>query len=101
MKLVIITANIDYEDEIKKLFSKNQIRDYSFQSVLGVSQNQSENLSSQWFVSEAIENDSFIYFCFINEIQSEKLFADIENFNSQDEFTSKIHIAILPIDKLN
>lgn len=101
MKLVVITANIDYEDAIKKLFLKTQVKNYSFQSVLGVSLNHDNNTQSNWFASEPVESDSYIYFCFVNDNQAIDLFESIEAFNLQDEFISKIHIAILPIDKLN
>lgn len=101
MKLVIITGSVAYEENIKAILKKTEVDAYSFQAVSGYLHAPEAISAANWFASDENETASILFYAFIKEEKSELLFTYINNFNKEQETSSHIHIALLPIEKSN
>lgn len=101
MKLIIITANKSFETEIKKILKQAKVSVYTHNDVNGFRDNSAEAIGTNWFGSESIENESVLFFAFVEEkfVTNTKMLVD--EFNRQQETDSRIHIAILNIEQSN
>lgn len=101
MKLIIITASKSFEQDIKKILKNAKVSVYTHNDVKGFRENGNSSIISNWFGSEMIENESVLFFAFVEEqfVTNTKMLVD--EFNSQQETDSRIHIAILNIEQSN
>lgn len=101
MKLLIITANIDFEREIKKVLKKSKIKSYTFQYVKGAHIETQETAEDNWFGGSDIETESVIFNVFVSKTHVDSVFDLIENINTKQEVYSKIHVVSIAIEKNN
>lgn len=101
MKLLLITAVSDFEKEIKQLLKKVNVKSYSYNNVKGVSNTTTEELNSNWFGAEHIENDSVVFYVFVDKEKVDHFFEQVDLFNSKLDSVSKIHLASFNIEKHN
>jgi hypothetical protein len=101
MKLLIITAVEAFEKEIKDLLKKSGVLSFSYQKVIGFRDVTEEALESNWFASEMNENESVLFYAFANENAVAKVFEQTKSFNDKQETSSKIHLAVVPIEQTN
>ncbi len=100
MKLLIITAIAAFDQDIRKMLKKAQIKSYSFKEVKGYSDGL-EAVESNWFGSDMHENESMLYYVFTENQNIGTLFELIEEFNASQKTFSKVHVAVLNIEKSN
>ena len=101
MKLVIITAIQEFDAEIKKQLKKAKVNTFSFKKVSGYHDTTEDALESNWFSSEMNITDSILYYAFVKKENVDVLFESVNEFNAKQETLSKIHLAVLNIEKSN
>lgn len=101
MKLLIITAVKAFEQNVKKILEENLVLTYSYNPVIGYRDSTQDAVSRNWFATEMNRVESLLFFAFVPEETSEKVFADIEKLNQTCDLRSRVHIAITPIEKYN
>jgi hypothetical protein len=101
MKLLLITAVKEFENEIKQLLKKASVQSFSYQKVKGLKNSSGEAIESNWFGSEMNETDSILFYAFTAKEKVDALFELVEYFNIEQESLSHIHIAVLNIEKSN
>lgn len=101
MKLVIITAIKEFENEIKQILTKSKVKSFSYQNISGFRDHTHDNIKTNWFASEINVVESVIFHAFTMQVNAEKVFESIKSFNERLEELSRIHIAIINIEKSN
>lgn len=101
MKLLIITAITSFENDIKAMLQKANIRTYTFSNVTGFRDISEEAISSNWFASEMNETESILFYAFVRKENAMLFFNLVNEFNAAQETHSHIHVAELNIEQSN
>ena len=101
MKLAIITAIREFEKDIKLQLKKADVKTYSMKEVTGYRDSTEDSIESNWFSSEMNQTQSILFYAFVKKENVDKLFDLVQEFNSQQKTLSKIHFAIINIEKSN
>lgn len=101
MKLVIITAVREFEKDIKTQLKKAEVKTYTLKEVTGFRDSTEDSIESNWFSSEMNQTQSILFYAFVKKENVNKLFELVEDFNKQQKTMSKIHLAVLNIEKSN
>lgn len=101
MKLLVITAIISFEKEIKQMLKKVNVLSYSYKKVIGYQDITEESVNNNWFATEMNETESILFFAFVKKENSDNLFELVNEFNAKEETQSKVHVAVLNIEKSN
>ncbi len=100
MKLLIITAVKVFEKEIGAILKDSAVLAYSHQDVIGHG-NSPDEMASNWFASSAQDKESVMFHVFAKEDNVDKVFEGVKAFNQKQESQSRIHVAVLNIEKSN
>ena len=101
MKLLLITAVAEFENEVKQILKKAQVKTFSYREVTGYRNTSEDAIESNWFGTEMNENESIMFYAFVEKENVDLVFNLIKEFNSQQETSSHVHSAILNIEKSN
>ena len=101
MKLLIITAIQEFEKEIKQQLKTAKVNTFSYKNVIGYRDNTEDAIESNWFSSEMNKTESILFYAFVKKENVDMLFESINEFNTKQETLSKIHVAVLAIEKSN
>ena len=101
MKLVLITAIAEFEKEVKKMLKEAKVKSYSYRDVKGFRDASDESVEDNWFGSEMNETDSVVFYAFILQQNLDILFDEVFAFNKKVESISKVHLAVLSVEKYN
>lgn len=101
MKLLIITAIAEFDKDIKKMLKKSQVETFTYKEVKGYKDLSEVDLESNWFATERNEQESILYYAFVKDENVDVLFEKVNEFNALQKSQSKIHVAILNIEKSN
>ena len=101
MKLLLITAVTEFENEVKQILKKAQVKTFSYREVTGYRNTSEDAIESNWFGTEMNENVSILFYAFVPKENVDLVFSLIAEFNSQQETLSHIHSAVLNIEKSN
>jgi hypothetical protein len=101
MKLLIITAVAAFEKDIKKMLQKAAVKSFSYRDVKGFTDISEEGFEKNWFGSEINETNSILFYAFVNKENVDPLFDLVSVFNEKQETRSKIHLAVVNIEKSN
>jgi hypothetical protein len=101
MKLIIITAVKEFEKDIKQILKNSDIPNFSYQDIIGYRNTPKEANLSDWFSGERHENNSIMFYAFFKKEDTNELFNRVEAFNNKQESLSKIHVAVLNVEKSN
>ena len=99
MKLLIITAVTAYEKEIKQLLKNVQVKTYTYKLVTGFKDVSEESIESNWFANEMNETDSILFYAFVKKDNVDLFMNSVESFNERQETLSRVHVAVLNIEK--
>jgi nitrogen regulatory protein PII len=99
MKLIIITAIKEFETAVKKILFAAGIKEFTCQDVTGCRDSSTESVGDNWFASEINETDSVLFWVMAPDPGINRLLKGAEHFNNGQESQSRIHLAILPIEK--
>ena len=101
MKLLIITAVLDFEKDIKAMLKKSHVKTFTYKEVRGFTDLSEEAIESNWFATDMNETESILFYAFVKKENIDQLFDLVKEFNAKQETKSKIHIAVLNIEKSN
>ncbi len=101
MKLIIITAVKEFEKDIKRILKNTDIPLFSYTEITGYRNISKEAKLDNWFPGERHETDSIMFYAFIKKEDTDELFKRVKIFNDKQESLSKVHVAVLNIDKSN
>ena len=101
MKLLIITAVIDFDNEIKQMLKKAHVKTFTYKEVKGFTDLSEEAIESNWFATDMNETESILFYAFVKKENIDPLFDLVNEFNAKQETKSNIHIAVLNIEKSN
>lgn len=98
MKLVLVTAVEEFQQEVLKLFKKAAIENLSVCDINGVKNIPSE-IASNWFSARKNGNESTLFFSFTEDKNIDALFHLIEEFNKNMETNNPLKAIVVPIEK--
>jgi nitrogen regulatory protein PII len=102
MKLLVITAAIAFADDIKQILKKSKVVSFSFHDVTGYKNGSRKEETPLWFAGDELhETDSVMFTVIAPESTTQLVVAELNQFNSVQEFTSKIHHALLAVEQTN
>lgn len=101
MKLFIVTSLKDYQDEVTKIFKQAAISVFSITDVVGVKDNQAEDLLQDWFAAGDEKFDSLMIFSFTTDKNATKGMELIEQYNQESGTDFPIRAFIVPVEKSN
>ena len=101
MKLLIITAILAFENDIKQMLKKAHVKTFTYKEVKGFTDISEEAIESNWFGTERNETESILFYAFVKKENIDLLFGLVTAFNEKQETLSNIHIAVLNIEKSN
>ena len=101
MKLVIITAIKEFENDIKLMLKQTKVQTFSFREVTGYRDSTEDAVKSNWFSSEMNQTESILFYAFVKKENVDQLFELVEVFNNHQKTLSHIHVAAINIEKSN
>ncbi|RPD96146.1 hypothetical protein EGM88_10680 [Aureibaculum marinum] len=101
MKLLIITAVAAYDKAIRQMLKISEVKTFSYQNVKGFRGLPSEVEDENWFGSSRNESQSILYYAFVENKNVDQLFKLVEEFNGKQEVLSKVHLAVVNIERSN
>ena len=101
MKLLLITAVAEFGNEVKQILKTSNVNTYSYKEVKGYRNTSEDALGSNWFGTEMNENESILFYAFVQKQNVDIVFDAVNEFNNKQETVSHIHVAVLNIEKSN
>ena len=99
MKLLFITAVREYEKEIKQMLKQSSVKTFTYKFVTGFKDVSEESIESNWFANEMNETQSILFYAFVEKENVDLFMGSVEQFNSTQETLSRVHVAVLNIEK--
>ena len=99
MKLLLITAIKEFENEIKNILVKSGAKSFTYNSVKGYKNGTESNGADNWFASSHAEIDSLLFTVFVPAENTPLILKKIEEFNAGQETLSKVHIALINLEQ--
>jgi len=99
MKLVIVTAVEEFQNDVLKLFKKANIESFSSSGIDGYKNIPSVLRTSSWFPSKKGGNESRMFFSFTDDEHIDTLFDLLKVFNKQLETNNPIKAIVVPVEK--
>ncbi|UOU97211.1 hypothetical protein MUU74_11985 [Chryseobacterium daecheongense] len=97
MKLLLITAIEEFETDVKTILKHSGVKAFSYQSVKGYKNNGNE--FENWFPKDYLSVNSLLFTIFVEDGFADQIYRGVEDFNSQQETLSHIHIATVQLEK--
>ena len=82
MKLVIITAIKEFENDIKLILKQAKVQTFSFREVTGYRDSTEDAVKSNWFSSEMNQTESILFYAFVKKENVDQLFELVKIFNN-------------------
>lgn len=101
MKLLLITAIVEFEKNIKQILKKAKVKSFSYKEVKGFKDSSGDAIESNWFATNMQENESVLFYAFVPKENVDIVFDLTSEFNDKQETLSHIHLAVLNIEKSN
>lgn len=99
MKLVMVTAVEQFQNDVLKLFKKANIENFSSSDIEGYKNGSSLLMTTNWFSGEKGGNESSLFFSFTAEEHIDDLFNLIKEFNQNLETNNPLKAIVVPIEK--
>lgn len=99
MKFLIITAVKAYEEEIKTIFKKSEVKEYTYKDVTGYRDFTKLSIHDNWFANEMNEGESIFFYSFVKNEYVDLVFEMVKTFNEKQKTLSSIHVAVLNIER--
>ena len=101
MKLLLIIAVREFENEIKLILKESKVKSFSYKDVKGFKDNSEDDFEANWFATNRQETESVLFYAFVEKANVDTVFDLITQFNEKEKTVSHIHIAVLSIEKSN
>lgn len=99
MKLLIVTVVEVFTEDVKKLFKKVDIQNFSANEIEGFKMVAPKITGENWFSSSRGATQSHMFFSFTKTEKIDKLFPLIEEFNRNLKTRNPIRAVVVPIEK--
>lgn len=99
MKLLLVTAVEQFEEEVIKLFKKAEIENFSGSEIDGYKPPVSLLMKSNWFPKDKGGVESSLFFSFTEDRKIDTLFGLIKEFNINLETNNPIKAVVVPIER--
>ena len=99
MKLVIVTAVEEFQNDVLKLFKKSNIENFSSSDIDGYKNVPALLMASNWFSAAKGGNESVLFFSFTEDENIDALFKNIKEFNENLETNNPLKAIVVPIEK--
>ena len=99
MKLVLVTAVEEFQNDVLKIFKKANIENFSSSDIDGYKNTPSLLMASNWFSAEKLGNESIMFFSFTNKEKIDDLFILLEKFNSNLETNNPLKAIVVPVER--
>lgn len=99
MKLIIITAVQEFEKQIKKILFKSNTKVFSYMPITGYKDISLDTYKENWFGGDMPESESVVFMAFVPEENVDVLFDNFKEFNDNDKFSSRIHVATVNLER--
>jgi len=101
MKLLLITAIKAFEDDIKSILKKSEVKSYSYKDVIGYRDPSELSMHANWFANDMNEGEAILFYAFVKKENVDLVFDKVAVFNDQQESSSSIHLAVTNIEQSN
>lgn len=98
MKLVIIAALKEYQQDVVKLLKQNKVGIFSITDVIGFKQMNNDNMLDDWFAKTEDGIESIFAFCFINTDKINTCKEAIEAFNKHHSSEYPVRAFFLTVE---
>ncbi len=99
MKLLIVTAVDQFQQEVLALFKKSNIASFSGAEIAGYKQANSFLMNAAWFPSVSAGADSSMFFSFTEEKYINQFFEEVKAFNKNLETNNPIKAVVVNVEK--
>lgn len=99
MKLLLITAIEEFENDVINILKHSGVKSFSYQSVKGYRND--ENEMSNWFRKDEIAVNSLLFTVFSECNCIHEIYKSINEFNQKQKTVSQIHIATINLENEN
>ena len=99
MKLVIVTAVEEFQDDVLKLFKNANIENFSSSNIEGYKNGSSLLMATNWFSAGKGGSESNLFFSFTEDEYIDTLFNLIKEFNTKIETNNPLKAVVVPIEK--
>lgn len=99
MKLLLITAITEFENDVKNILVKSGAKSFTYHTVQGFKNEKTSNALENWFASSYSETESLLFTVFVSAENSVQILEKIREFNGKQETLSKIHIALVALEQ--
>ena len=99
MKLLLITTIKEFEKNVKDLLVHSGVSVFSYTAVKGYKAEGKEASADNWFAADVTESNSLMFMAFVEDEKMDEVCGKVKNFNSKQEFQSKVHVVTLNIEK--
>jgi hypothetical protein len=101
MKMIVITAIQMFEEDIVKMLKQNNVNAFSSTELVGYANKKSTTSADNWFGGGNGHKQSMLFFAFVPEESVDAVFHAVEEFNGKQKTESRIHLAVLHVEKSN
>lgn len=99
MRFLMITAIREFENEIKQILKKALVQTFSYQKVTGCKNRENEPIEENWFAGDLHEHDSVLFYVFLKKEYLDEIFERVEDFNAKQKTSTRVHVAVLNLEK--
>jgi hypothetical protein len=99
MKLVMVTAVEEFQNDVLKLFKRANIESFSGSEIEGYKSQSDLLATSTWFPSIRGASESVMFFSFTEDENINSLFELISVFNQKVETNNPIRAVVIPIEQ--
>ncbi|KGL62103.1 hypothetical protein [Polaribacter sp. Hel1_85] len=99
MKLVIVTAVEEFQEDVLKIFKKANIENFSSSDIDGYKNAPSLLMAANWFSAGKSGNESIMFFSFTNKEKIDGLFTIIKEFNNNLETNNPVKAIVVPVER--
>ena len=101
MKFLVVTNSIHFDNEVKKLLQKANVKVYSQMPINGHADVEQENLRDNWFAMSNQYDKSSVFFAFTEDEKAQKVIELTTEFNNATDSKSKIRAFVMLVENHN
>ena len=99
MKLVLVTAVEEFQQDVLKIFKKAKIENFSSSDIDGYKNSPQLLMAANWFSAGKGGTESIMFFSFTNKEKIDDLFNLLEEFNNNLETNNPLKAIVVPVER--
>ncbi|MEZ5007132.1 MAG: hypothetical protein R2728_02645 [Chitinophagales bacterium] len=101
MKFLVVTNSIHFDNDVKKLLEKANVKVYSQMNINGHTESEKENLRDNWFAMSNQYDKSSVFFSFTEDEKANEVIRLTTEFNNATDSKSKIRAFVMLVENHN